>query len=421
MIYKVETIQPLEGNIISLDKSNILKFKINNDKIQPSSICLQFNDSGIVGELLTTFSRYVDFLPFIDRIRVYDEENNNSVFFDCDAIDKYSKLHGPLTKDFNNNDLQNGFLQPSQRTVLNGVDSQSTQDPLMPYDITIANSLINSISNNAYYKKFPGFKYSSQVGGGLAVTYFRINLKDLIPDSIFGINKFIYLKNYIIEITFFNHTNIYSQNDDDPVNALIYQGDATALKLKNICLKFNTCVSNDVLEIDERFELDFFETKHFTDNTIYLNNILNNTDTLTKVIFGYLKKDVGSLLDYMSNTLYFDNNPQTINSYSIFYNGDLIKSCNRLLGEDFHDILGIVNKNNTSIINYDIFKVFTTFVLIFADNINSKQIKGITLNHKNNNLLRFEYNTDITDKFDYFISIHKKYVIINGKIYKDKI
>jgi hypothetical protein len=123
----------------------------------------------------------------------------------------------------------------------------------------------------------------------------------------------------------------------------------------------------------------------------------------------------------MSNTLYFDNNPQTINSYSIFYNGDLIKSCNRLLGEDFHDILGIVNKNNTSIINYDIFKVFTTFVLTFTDNINNKQIKGITLNHKNNNLLRFEYNTDITDKFDYFISIHKKYVIINGKIYKDKI
>lgn len=419
-MYKIRTIEPLEGNNISLATSNTIKFKINNNKIQPSSINLHFNDKTITALADTVFSRYIDFLPFINKIRVYDEENNNNVFFDCDSIDKYSKLHRPLTKNYLNNNLHDGYLMPSQRTVLNNVDNQFEQDPLMPYTDSIDVSFIYSIKNK--YDTI-GLKYSSDINTDLLKTYYRINLNDLIPDSIFGINKYIYLKNYIIEITFFDYKNIYSQCDNDPIGVEFIQDNINDLGLENICLKFNEYISEPLLEINDELELDFFETMHFTDNTIYLNNIINNTDVLTKIIFGYFKKDLGVLYQYMSNTLYYSDAdiPQIINSYSIYYNNDLLKQIDRTKHEDFNDVLNIVNKNETSIINYDIFKIFNPFVLLFDNNINSKKTEGLILDNKKLNILRFEYDTDITDKFDYFVSIHKKYVIKNGKIYKDKI
>lgn len=176
-----------------------------------------------------------NYFPFISRIEVYTGSGNLKLL-DLNNSDVYSKCSAHLMNEFSKNTPSNGLL--------------------FPRNLTGANLLVGSdfLATSAQIKNgifsYQNYELSANTAdAAIPAKNYNVRLGDAYPDTIFNLNKTIYIaKSVFIRMTF-NNTNKIIGCITSTVSGVPITSTPGSIPVSNFALK--TYTENDPLIIDQ--------------------------------------------------------------------------------------------------------------------------------------------------------------------------
>ncbi len=193
--YKISRIAPYQGNSFGFSTGQTqMNFELPESVMNLSKTILEFNvnivsgGAGIITEIPS------DFCSFIQTVQL--RSSNGQMLININDIDRYTKASWPYMIDSDENSSGTGYMCPSRRTG-RGTDASIANDSYVDVNnlfTLVAFTPADSISS---YQN-----YASSVSATVYNKTFTIPLRNLIPDSIFSLDKDIYVKPMNLQIIF---------------------------------------------------------------------------------------------------------------------------------------------------------------------------------------------------------------------------
>lgn len=192
-------ISPTSGNPAKfLNTSQTTVFEIGGDSCwNPSRLSLNFT-RGSIPKLDNYYSAVPNFYcPYIERLELKSQDG--TILVDVNNINAYSRLSSLLLNNFKENTQLNGMVYPTNSIVidtaptnLQGVDGYLENRSNLA---TLDNGTDLGVSAGTIVRASQydwGVLGAGNNVGIIAAKNINISLQDLLPDSIFGCNKWIY-------------------------------------------------------------------------------------------------------------------------------------------------------------------------------------------------------------------------------------
>lgn len=213
---------PTSGNPSTFTTSSqTTVFEIpGNTVFNASKMSLNFK-RGAIGAFGTGYNAVpCSYFPYIERIEL--KSSNGTILVDVNSIAQYSRLSMPLLNNFRENTQLSGALYPTKSIAL---EAQGTElhgyDPYFDNKITKSAFPGEKSCNAETLLRYANYDWS-KINSALPEKNINISLSDLLPDTLFGINKEIY-----------NARNLYLRIQWAPYTSWLYRITETGISMSN--------------------------------------------------------------------------------------------------------------------------------------------------------------------------------------------
>lgn len=248
--YKSYSVSPIGSYPTSLTNTTnpVITFELSADTIINFSRIIFSFSRGSVGcshAAATRAGINNNYLSFLSRVECYTGSGNLKLL-DLNNADLYSKASCHLMNDYLKNSPSNGIMYPRKNANYYNWDSTSSTNILYPADY-LPTSGIYKKSINSYQN----FEFSENtLNAPIPANDYSIRLGDAFGDTIFNLNKSIYIaKSIFIRFTFNNASKIVCGFDGFTGAPAAATVDANGIPVSNFSLK--TYSENDPLIIEQ--------------------------------------------------------------------------------------------------------------------------------------------------------------------------
>lgn len=291
--YKINKFSPVSGNLTSFTTSTqTTTFEIPGQNIYNfSKVYINFERGSITAPGTATYYNFIvnSYIPYIDRVIL--KTQNGTIICDTSNCDVYSRLSMPLLNNFKENTQLNSALYPTDSVVTKTANTEFQGcDPYIDNKQSGASPPATDLSMSANTL----LRYSNYDMGAnneaLPSKNINIQLSDLLRDSIFGVDKNIWIgRNLYLTITWRSYKNwlykptivggtSFGMDNNDPGNAI------TCNNLQLITYnEANPFIVESIKQ--KQSEKDFsIVIPDLKDNNIVIGNSAGDRSVLVKVL-----------------------------------------------------------------------------------------------------------------------------------------
>lgn len=353
-------------------------------------------------------SLHCDYFPFLYRVELIWTQNNISLV-DIIEVDKYWKIIGPLYNNFSQRSSWDGFMFKSSRTAINNNNNTTGDAPNAGLATVALNAIINNQGGQAagaqMTNDFPAV-YIYGANNAVLTANFNINLKDLLPDSLFSLNKDIPSENLILRLTFRDRSYIYCHMLTAGYTMVAQQaGAAGDITLTNLNLNVYSQSNPDLINVinwknQNGEEIIIPNVQCYSQS--YGANVVNHSSSIRPVcafnnahlyktywsVFLWDVANAGAALLQCNNSNH--NNALWLNA-SYWLNNEILKQLNCALYDDYRDIKRQFKDGD--ILDVSLTRAWGALLQTFdSDKIkeweeyNKNELKGIPYNYLNRDI-----------------------------------
>lgn len=362
-----------------------------------------------------------NYMQYINRIELFT--SNNIRLVDLNYAEIYNKLAGPTMLDYKHRNELDGFLFPSSRSTL--TITPATGD--VPLDNAISCLNMDDISYNI----------RGAVAGNVLLQNINFLLADAYPDTIFNVNKDLYIWKVVYLRIWWNPISKLGGNAkaniaDAPL-ALIGTGNvAVTIPITNLTLWVYTQANPDISMIVKNMSSQQIEViiPEVQSNSISLSGTLQSSSVkiisnslrakLYKTYCGLFRADTlsaqNSCMNYLAENL---AGGAIWTNGRLYLNSDLILDLNSTTGEDYGHVIS--QFKNNSFPTRNTFYNISPFANIFDsqlstdDEVYNNDLKGVSFNSGNEILLNHQFNCVAGSYTHYIFGIVLKSIyMLNG-------
>lgn len=453
--YKNIKISPQGGSNVTISTSTqISTIEIpGNNVVNFSKMAINFTLGAVAG--IADLVRYINtsYCPWFTAIELLTSQNLNLVR--CNSVDKYSKLNAPCNLDKTKRSDVDGFMYPSERVFTQLASSDGEADPPVityaPISLFYASRTDASADCNLgfAFKTDPYLNATAIVKAdsvhdygitrcqsiiitganagenALPVLSYSIKLKDLLPDTIFNVDRDIYLaSSLILKLTWNMRTKIACQMDEAGLNGV---GITADLALTNVALNHYIQANPEIvaLKIAESQKQMQIIIPELNENSMALSGstqqtttkIISNTNNsrLYKSYAGLFKTDdVNKLNNSQNHGLVTQDGGARAScikfqSVEARINGNQILNLNADNNEDYDHTTNIFDKHSfTSLASYKecgVIPILYSPGVSHSKEYNNNELKGESFGQSNDILLTHSFGTTEANHTHYVYTV----------------